>query len=136
MKVNLRIQKNCYPKTYYQFTLIELQFINTLQVWGINATFCNIFLQILHEKSNKPQNAPQRSTNKNSSDMKKKIYDIVFAAQHEGLTTKEATDQLLVLFGAVGRSEQLEAFREWYDSLSQDELAWYEGRYEEVFLSL
>lgn len=54
MKVNLRIQKNCYPKTYYQFTLIELQFINTLQVWGINATFCNIFLQILHEKSNKP----------------------------------------------------------------------------------
>lgn len=55
MKVNLRIQKNCYPKTYYQFTLIELQFINTLQVWGINATFCNIFLQILHEKSNKPQ---------------------------------------------------------------------------------
>lgn len=68
--------------------------------------------------------------------MKKKIYDIVFAAQHEGLTTKEATDQLLVLFGAVGRSEQLEAFREWYDLLSQDELAWYEGRYEKVFLGL
>ena len=37
--------------------------------------------------------------NKNSSDMKKKIYDIVFAAQYEGLNTKEATDQLLVLFG-------------------------------------
>lgn len=31
--------------------------------------------------------------------MKKKIYDIVFAAQYEGLSTKEATDQLLVLFG-------------------------------------
>jgi len=39
--------------------------------------------------------------------MKKKIYDIVFAAQYEGLTTKEATDQLLVLFGVVARSEQL-----------------------------
>jgi len=46
-------------------------------------------------------------TNKNSSDMKKKIYDIVFAAQYEGLSTKEATDKLLVLFGVVGRSEQL-----------------------------
>lgn len=30
--------------------------------------------------------------------MKKKIYDIVFAAQYEGLTTKEATDKLLLLF--------------------------------------
>ena len=39
--------------------------------------------------------------------MKKKIYDIVFEAQYEGLTTKEATDQLLVLFGVVGLSEQL-----------------------------
>ena len=38
--------------------------------------------------------------------MKKKIYDIVFAAQYEGLSTKEATDQLLVLFGVVGQSEQ------------------------------
>ena len=36
----------------------------------------------------------------------------------------------------AGRSEQLKAFREWYDSLSQEESAWYEGRYEEVFLSL
>ena len=33
--------------------------------------------------------------------MKKKIYDIVFAAQYEGLTTKEATDQLLVLFAVI-----------------------------------
>jgi hypothetical protein len=39
--------------------------------------------------------------------MKKKIYDIVFASQYEELTTKEATDQILVLFGVVGRSEQL-----------------------------
>ena len=35
--------------------------------------------------------------------MKKKIYDIVFSAQYEGLTTKEATDQLLVLFGVMPR---------------------------------
>ena len=30
--------------------------------------------------------------------MKKKIYDIVFAAQCEELDTKEATDKLLMLF--------------------------------------
>ena len=67
--------------------------------------------------------------------MKKKIYDIVFAAQYEGLNTKEATDQLLVLFG-VSNSEQLKAFVDWWHGLSQEELAWYEGRYAEVFLSL
>ena len=50
MKVNLKLQKNCNPETYYQFTLIDLQFINTFQVWSINATFCNIFLQVLYEK--------------------------------------------------------------------------------------
>jgi hypothetical protein len=50
MKVKLKLQKSCNPKTYYQFTLIELQFINTCQVWSIIATFCNIFIQILHEK--------------------------------------------------------------------------------------
>jgi hypothetical protein len=50
MKVKLKLQKSCNPKTYYKFTLVELFFINTFQVWSINATFCNIFLQILHEK--------------------------------------------------------------------------------------
>ena len=33
--------------------------------------------------------------------MKKKIYNIVFAAQYEGLTTKQATDKLLSLFSVV-----------------------------------
>ncbi len=50
MKVNLKVQKSYNSKTYYQFTLIELKFINTYQVWSINTTFCNIFFQILHEK--------------------------------------------------------------------------------------
>ena len=31
--------------------------------------------------------------------------------------------------------EQLKAFLEWYNNLSQEEIAWYEGRYEEVFLN-
>lgn len=35
-----------------------------------------------------------------------------------------------------GRSEQLKAFVDWWHGLSQEELAWYEGRYVEVFLSL
>lgn len=47
----------------------------------------------------------------------------------------EAT-KALPLHSAVGQSEQLKAFRKWYDSLSQEELVWYKGRYEEVFLSL
>ena len=53
MKVKLRLQKSCSPcspETYYKFTLVELSFINTFQVWSINVTFCNILLQILHEK--------------------------------------------------------------------------------------
>ena len=33
--------------------------------------------------------------------MKKKIYDIVFASQYEGLSTKEATEQLLDLFAVI-----------------------------------
>jgi len=36
----------------------------------------------------------------------------------------------------VGQSEQLNAFVDWWHNLSQDELAWYEGRYVGVFLSL
>lgn len=50
MKVKLRLQKSYNSKTYYKFTLVEFHFINTFQVWSINATFCNILLQILHEK--------------------------------------------------------------------------------------
>ena len=34
------------------------------------------------------------------------------------------------------QSEQLKAFVDWWHGLSQEELAWYEGRYVEVFLSL
>ena len=40
--------------------------------------------------------------NKHSSNMKKKIYDIVLAAQYEGLSAKEATDKLLDLLGVSG----------------------------------
>jgi hypothetical protein len=36
--------------------------------------------------------------------MRKQIYDIVFAAQYEGLSTKEATDKLLFLI--FGKSEK------------------------------
>ena len=50
MKFEVKRQKSCNPKTYYVFTLIELQFINTFQVFSINVTFCNIFLRILYEK--------------------------------------------------------------------------------------
>ena len=42
----------------------------------------------------------------------------------------------LFIADVVGRSEQLKAFVDWWHGLSQEELAWYEGRYVEVFLSL
>ena len=50
MKFILKRQKSCNPKTYYQFTVIDLQFVNTFQVMSFNATFCNIFLQVFHKK--------------------------------------------------------------------------------------
>ena len=37
-KFNCEIQKYNNPKTYYKFEIINLQFINTCQVWGINLT--------------------------------------------------------------------------------------------------
>lgn len=42
----------------------------------------------------------------------------------------------LALYDVAGQSEQLKAFVDWWHSLSQEELVWYEGRYVEVFLSL
>ena len=42
----------------------------------------------------------------------------------------------LTIPAVVGRSEQLKGFVDWWHGLSQEELAWYEGRYVEVFLSL
>jgi len=50
MKIIFQLQKNRNPKTYSQFTLIELKFINTFQVWSVNLTIFNIFLQLLNEK--------------------------------------------------------------------------------------
>lgn len=42
----------------------------------------------------------------------------------------------LTIPAVVGQSEQLKDFVDWWHSLSQEELVWYEGRYVEVFLSL
>lgn len=69
--------------------------------------------------------------------MEKQIREII--AQHVGGTyesKQKCAEEILRLFSVVGQSEQLRAFREWYDSLSQEELVWYEGKYEEVYLSL
>ena len=49
---------------------------------------------------------------------------------------KEVLNQALNIPVVVGQSEQLNAFVDWWHNLSQEELAWYEGRYVEVFLSL
>jgi len=44
--------------------------------------------------------------------------------------------QALRIHNVARQSELLKAFVDWWHGLSQEELAWYEGRYVEVFLSL
>jgi len=59
------------------------------------------------------------STTKNSSDMRKEIYDIVFAAQYEGLSTKEATEKLLALVdvsGSISAGDVVLGFMDWMKS--------------------
>jgi len=48
MQVNFRIKRN--TKLYCVFTLINLEIINTFQVWSINFTLCNLTIQILKIK--------------------------------------------------------------------------------------
>ena len=48
----------------------------------------------------------------------------------------KAENEQYTIPNVVGQSEQLNAFVDWWHNLSQEELAWYEGRYVEVFLSL
>lgn len=68
--------------------------------------------------------------------MKEKIREILWNFVAGEVTDSEAVQQVLDLFAVVGQSEQLKAFVDWWHSLSQEELVWYEGRYVEVFLSL
>lgn len=49
-KFNCEIQKNNYPETYYKFDFINLEYINTSQVWSINLTIFNIWGQLLYIK--------------------------------------------------------------------------------------
>jgi len=49
-KIKLELKKIFNKETYYQFTLIEVKYINTYQVISINITFFNVFFQILKEK--------------------------------------------------------------------------------------
>lgn len=53
MRVTIEIIKNTSYKTYFQFTLIEMQYINTFQVWSINIVLCNVLFRVLHVKSRK-----------------------------------------------------------------------------------
>ena len=45
--------------------------------------------------------------NKNSNDMKEEILSIASDLREGSMSTSEAKEQLLVLFGVVGRSEQV-----------------------------
>jgi len=59
------------------------------------------------------------------------LFDLKALAKKSG-----ASENTLPIDGVVGQSEQLKAFREWYDNLSIEEIAWYDGKYEETFLRL
>jgi len=56
--------------------------------------------------------------------MKKQIYDIVFSAQYEGLSTKEATDKLLLLF-SVTRSTKADDEQEIIDAYMKEAKKYY-----------
>ena len=49
-KIKLELNKSFNKENYYQFTLIDVKYINTYQVISINITFFNVFFQILKEK--------------------------------------------------------------------------------------
>ena len=42
--------KNYYPETYYNFMVIEINYINTSQVRSLNVTILNRLFQIFYEK--------------------------------------------------------------------------------------
>lgn len=74
-----------------------------------------------------------------TTELKKLMPPHVVDVQGHGINefyTPEQVVEILRLLGVVGRSEQLKAFVEWWHSLSQEELVWYDGRYVEVFESL
>jgi len=64
---------------------------------------------------------------------KRKQLDDAFEKELNELIEREVA---LRIHDVVGRGEQLKAFVDWWHGLSQEELAWYEGRYVEVFLNL
>jgi nitrate reductase assembly molybdenum cofactor insertion protein NarJ len=53
------------------------------------------------------------------------VAEVIDYAQNKALTAPVDVEQ----------REQLNTFVDWWRGLSQEELAWYEGRYVEVFLS-
>ena len=56
MKIIFYKKRNTYPKIYWSFDLIELNFINTCKVWSINFTLFNVFFQILKIKKRNETN--------------------------------------------------------------------------------
>lgn len=50
MKFTIKNTSSSSPKTIFHFTIIELRFINTYQVWAINLVVLNILFKILKEK--------------------------------------------------------------------------------------
>jgi len=50
MRYTLSLLKSYDPKTHYKFTLIDLSYINTCQVWSINIVFLNLFFKVLKVK--------------------------------------------------------------------------------------
>ena len=50
MKIIFYKKRNTYPETYWSFYLIELNIINTCQVWSITLILFNVFFQIYKTK--------------------------------------------------------------------------------------
>lgn len=60
IKFSCKKQKNNNPKTYYKFEIVNLEFINTSQVWSVNLTIFNIWLQLLYIKCRNEEDGHNR----------------------------------------------------------------------------
>lgn len=50
MKFIIQSQKSNHPQTHFMYTLINLNLINTVEIWSINITVFNVLFKLLYEK--------------------------------------------------------------------------------------
>ena len=59
-----------------------------------------------------------------------------FTERELNILIYKALKEQLILSGVSQRSEQLIDFVKWFETLSAEELVWYDGRYAEIFMAI